>query len=419
MGNSYEKQSSTSSIIRFLIDIPQKITEPSKKIEDEGSRRKARFLSLSLLLATGVFPILQITSEVTSGIPYYSGLAVVLAGLYVLSRTEHVRLTSLLTIVIAGSLPFMTLIIHQEWTSIQLAFQILPWPILAALLGSQLLSTREEAVLVLAITSSLTILTFFHPGIMFVEAAKLIAVSFAIETLLWFVCWTGEYYSTNLEQANKILATRRKELEIYTSLLRHDLSNDIQMILGGLELAQMTTADTKKHASFIESTLAAAERMRSLIHVFSLTEEDLDNDLLTILRTICNRAQIAFKGLKIEIQVSDDFEKNKYFYGRLTALAFENLLRNTAQHAGENPQVKIELFDNDGFLGVCFEDDGPGISPEIRDQLFGRGVSTGSKGRGLGLYLTKMIIESEGGSIKLDSDKEKGCRFQIQLPIKR
>ncbi|TFG33308.1 HAMP domain-containing histidine kinase [Candidatus Thorarchaeota archaeon] len=409
-------QSRIKSIVKVLIGIPRRITEPSEKIKDEVTRRKARFLSLSLFVSTGVFPILQITSEVTNEIPIYSGLSFFLAGLYLLSRREHIRLTSVITITIAAVLPFAIMLLHPVWTLAQLGFQLLPWPILAALLGSQLLTTREEAILVVSMTMGLTLFVYIHPGISFIEAMKLIGVASVVQILLWFTCWTGEYYSTKLEQANASLATRRKELEIYTSLLHHDLSNDIQMVLGGLELAQMTTDDVNRHASFLESTLAAAERMRSLIHVFSLSEDDLDDDFLTILKTICDRAQIAFKGLHVEIKASKDVKSNPLFYGRLTALAFENLLRNTAQHAGENPNVTIDLHVDEKSLIVYFDDDGPGISPQIRNQLFGRGVSTGSKGRGYGLYLTRMIIESEGGSICLDPDKEQGCHFLIKLP---
>ncbi|TFG28269.1 HAMP domain-containing histidine kinase [Candidatus Thorarchaeota archaeon] len=418
MGDSSGILTKFKSAVKILIGIPRRITEPSMAISDEVTRRKARFLSLSLLVSTGVFPILQITSEVTSGIPIYSGLSFFLAGLYLLSRTEYVRLTSVITIAIAALLPFAILLLHPIWTLAQLGLQLLPWPILAALLGSQLLRTKEEAILVILMTTGLTLLAYVHPGIVFYDAIKLIGVAFAVETLLWFTCWTGEYYSTKLEQANTTLDMRRRELEIYTSLLRHDLSNDIQMILGGLELAQMTSDDANRQSSFLESTLAAAERMRSLIHVFSLSEEDLENDFLSILRSICNRAELAFKGMSIQVNATEEVEKNPLYYGRLTALAFENLLRNTAQHGGENPNIKIDMQIEHQSLIIHFEDDGPGISPQIREQLFGRGVSTSTKGRGLGLYLTKMIIESEGGSIRLIDPTDKGCHFQITLPLK-
>jgi len=402
---------------KAVLNLPRRITNPSTTIIEEIDRRKARFLSVALLAATAVYPILQITSEMTMGIPYYSGSAFLLASLYLLSRTEHIRLTSTLTIIFAASFPFLILILNPVWNAHNLAFQILSWPVLAVLIGSQLLSKQKEALLIIVITVSLLVVCLFHPGIIFSDAIEFIGVSFAIQTLLGITNWTNEYYSLRIEQNSKTIETRRRELEIYTNLLRHDLSNDIQIVLGGLELAQITSNEPKKHAAFIESTLAAAERMRSLIHIFSLSEENLENDIVTVLELICKRAQMAFKGMQITLQVEEEARNQQLFYSKLTALAFENLLRNTAQHAGDSPnvEIKISIFNNQ--LIIVFEDDGPGIAEEIRNNLFGRGVTTERKGRGLGLYLTKTIIESEGGSIKLiDKDKPGSC-FQIKLPL--
>jgi len=410
------EESRLRHLVSVLLDLPRRITEPSKSITDEGERRKARFLSVALFTGTSIFPILQITSDVTLGIPYYSVSAMLLAALYLLSRTEHVRLTSAVTIIFAGSFAFLTLLLNPEWSSQHLAFQIFPWPVLAVLIGSQLFSKEKEAVLIVGINAGLILLCFFHPGIVFSNAIEMIGISFAIQTLIGITTWTSEYYSMKIEENNRTLEARRRELEIYTSLLRHDIANDVQMILGGLELTQMTLDEPKKQASFLESTIAAAERMRSLIHIFSISEDELDRDLVSVLELICKRAEIAFKGMKVNLDIKEDVRNRKIFYGKLTALAFENLLRNTAQHAGDTPIVQITISQSNNHLDIMFEDDGPGVSEEIRQQLFGKGVTTGSKGRGLGLYLTKAIIESEGGSIKLVDSEKPGCRFHIQLP---
>lgn len=399
-----------------MLDLPRRITEPSKAITDEGERRKARFLSVALFTGTSVFPILQITSDVTMGIPYYSVSAMLFAVLYLLSRTVHVRVISATAIIFMGLFPFLILLWNPVWSSHHLAFQIFPWPIIAVLIGSQLLSKEKEAVLIFAINAGLILVCFLHPGIIFADAIKFIGVSFAIQTLIGITTWTTEYYSMKVEESTRTIEARRRELEIYTSLLRHELANDIQMILGGLELSQMTLDEPKKQSSFLESTLAAAERMKSLIHIFSVSEDELDSDLVSVLEVICRRAEIAFKGMKVNLDIKQDVRDNKIFYGKLTALAFENLLRNTAQHAGETPTVKITISQSNDHLDIVFEDDGPGISEEIRAQLFGKGVTTGSKDRGLGLYLTKTIIESEGGLIELVETRRPGCCFHIQLP---
>lgn len=411
------KVSQLRNFANTLLDLPIRMTEPSKSIKDEGERRKARFLSVTLFTGACAFPILQITSDMTMGIPYYSLSAILLAALYLLSRTGHVRLTSIITTIFAGLFAFVSLIINPVWDSINLTFQIFPWPILAVLVGSQILSKKNEAILIISLNISLVIVCFFHPGIVFTNALEIIGISFAIQTLIGITTWTTEYYSLKIEENNRTIERRRRELEIYTSLLRHDLSNDIQMILGGLELSQMTLDEPKKQASFLESTLAAAERMKSLIQIFSISEDELDRDLVSVLELICRRAEIAFKGMKVNLEIKEEVCNHKIFYGKLTALAFENLLRNTAQHAGESPTVIIAISQTENHLDILFEDDGPGVSEDIRKQLFGKGVTTGSKGRGLGLYLTKTIIESEGGSIELVDTRKSGCCFHIRLPL--
>jgi len=417
LSESSESQSRIERLGRTILDIPRRITEPSNEIVDEGTRRKARFLSVALFTGPLVFPVLQITSEVTYGIPYYSFSAVFLAALYLLSRTTHVELASVITITFAAGLPVLILILNPIWENEALPIQMLTWPVLVALIGSQLLTAKREGVLVIGMSTVLVMVSWLHPGIDFSQAIELISVAFVLQGLVWITSWTTEYYSISLEESNRNLAARRRELEIYTGLLKHDLANDIQMILGSLELSQMTINNPKKCASFLESTLAAAERMKSLIHIFSISEDELDNDIMTIIELICQRAQITFKGMLITLDIKEEVRDQPEFYGRLIALAFENLLRNSDQHAGNAPNVRITGSLIKNHLEIIFEDDGPGVPEEIRDKLFGRGVTTGDKGRGLGLYLTRKIIESEGGSISLTDNGRPGCCFKIRLPL--
>jgi signal transduction histidine kinase len=294
--------------------------------------------------------------------------------------------------------------------------QILTWPVISVLIGSQLLPIKKQYLHVGGMTTALILLSIAHPGIIIGDVVELLAIYFAISVLLVFTSWTQDFYSTGLERSNKDLVARRRELEIYTSLLRHDLSNDVQMILGGIELSQMSRGEPKQVA-FLESTLAAAERMKSLLHIFSMSEAELDTDVVTIIERIGKRAEIAFKGMLVSFNVSDEVRQQPPKYGRLIVLAVENLLRNSAQHAGNDPNVEIRISRFGDTLEVLFGDDGPGVDPSIRDNLFGKGVSTGPEGKGLGLYLTKAIIESENGSIELITTDHPGCCFLIKLPF--
>jgi signal transduction histidine kinase len=187
------------------------------------------------------------------------------------------------------------------------------------------------------------------------------------------------------------------------------------MILGGIELSQIANGEPRQ-AAILESALAASKRMKSLLHIFSVSESELDADIVTVLEKIGKRAEIAFKGMLVSINVTDEVRQQPPKYGRLVALAFENLLRNASQHAGNNPNVEIMISQSGDNLEILFRDDGPGIDPSIRENLFKKGASTGPSGKGLGLYLTKTIFESENGSIELVTTDNPGCCFLIKLP---
>jgi signal transduction histidine kinase len=408
-------QLTIGQILKRIIQVPRSLTRPSPSIVEGGLRRRARFLRTALLTAVCVFPILQITSDPIQGYPFYSTLVIFAAGIYLLSGTSHIRLASAITIVCATIIPVISISLAPVWTKGNLAFQILTWPVLSVLLGTQLISIRKQALLVGGMSSALLILTISHPGINIVDAIESIAVYFAISILLMFTSWNQECYVTRLERSNRTIEARRRELEIYNSLLRHDLGNDLQMVLGGIELSQMSNGEPRQ-AAFLESVHAGAQRMRSLLHIFSMKEAELETDIISVLRKIGRRSEIAFKGLHVSITSTDEVKKNPPKYGRLVALAFENLLRNAAQHAGENPNVNISISHSRDTPEIEFVDDGPGVDSDIHDCLFKKGATTSPEGKGLGLYLTRTIIESENGSIKLINPDKTGCCFLIRLP---
>jgi signal transduction histidine kinase len=404
-------------LLERILELPKTLTRPSRVITEGGQRRRARFLRTALFTALCVFPIIQITSDPVQGIPFYSSLTIFAAAVYLLSGTVHIRLAAALTIVCAACIPIVVLAIYPVWTRDALAFQILTWPVLSVLVATQLISIRKQSLLIGGLSIAILVLGIMHPGIHFSNAVESVALFFAIGVLLMFTSWNQDYYSTSLEQSNRHLDARRRELEIYTSLLRHDLGNDLQLILGGIELSQMAIGEPRQEA-FLESTHAAAQRMRSLLHIFSMTDAELDDNIVAVLEKIGKRAEIAFKGMRVSINIADVVRNKPPKYGRLVALAFENLLRNASQHAGNNPRVDIGITQSSEKLEIRFGDDGPGIDPSICEDLFERGTSTGSEGKGLGLYLAKTIVESENGSIEHVITDNPGCHFLIKLPYR-
>jgi len=96
-----------------------------------------------------------------------------------------------------------------------------------------------------------------------------------------------------------------------------------------------------------------------------------------------------------------------------------NLLSNAADAVEDAPArtVKVRTWEQGGMVHLEVSDSGPGIDPAVRSRLFEPFVTTkgSARGTGLGLSICKNIVESHGGSIRVDSEKDKGARFTVLL----
>ncbi len=98
-----------------------------------------------------------------------------------------------------------------------------------------------------------------------------------------------------------------------------------------------------------------------------------------------------------------------------------NLLSNALQAVAhtENPHVRLTSIVEGDYLNLCVADNGPGVSNEQMAQLFHPFYTTKETGLGLGLTLSRRIIESQNGVIDVTAADEGGLAFNIKLPLYR
>jgi len=210
---------------------------------------------------------------------------------------------------------------------------------------------------------------------------------------------------------------QQRDLEIYASLLRHDLGHDLQIVLSNLEILQMLSDNLNEDAiENIDGAFVASERMIHLIKAFSQSEAQRAETIVPMLQRLAKEAEATFRNLSVKVNASDETLDVNISKGRFLPAVFENLFRNAVHYAGENTTIQIDISRFDDGIEIMVSDDGPGIAREIEEKLFQRGVST--SGGGLGLYLSRRIIESIDGTIDLLGHEEgKGAVFRIRLPL--
>jgi signal transduction histidine kinase len=101
-----------------------------------------------------------------------------------------------------------------------------------------------------------------------------------------------------------------------------------------------------------------------------------------------------------------------------------NLLSNAVKFTPRNGRVLVDVETADGFARISVQDTGMGIPPEEHESVFERfhqvGTAAGGtrEGTGLGLPITRRLVQEHGGSIWLDSEPGKGSRFTFTIPLK-
>lgn len=100
--------------------------------------------------------------------------------------------------------------------------------------------------------------------------------------------------------------------------------------------------------------------------------------------------------------------------------AIQNVIVNAVQASAETQgRVTVDCAQKDFYVDIRVEDNGPGIKPEQMSKIFDPYFTTkqGKSGTGLGLYITKKVVEDHNGSIKVDSTPGAGTTFTIRLPL--
>lgn len=222
----------------------------------------------------------------------------------------------------------------------------------------------------------------------------------------------------------------------FVAIAAHELRTPLTVVRGYLDM--LNTSAAKQMSVYnlenLQKAIVGANQLRELI-----------NKLLNIARIERGDMEIFIEKLDLLKLVSDNVEQhvsvanqkhqsivfNSNVEGALYVPAdtssivevLNNLLGNALKYTGRGGTIKVELIADEQHATVKVMDDGPGIPNELRTKLFTkfyraeRSMISGSRGTGLGLFISKTIIELQNGTIGILPDEGKGSTFFFTLPI--
>ncbi|MDT3435408.1 ATP-binding protein [Haloarcula sp. 1CSR25-25] len=223
-----------------------------------------------------------------------------------------------------------------------------------------------------------------------------------------------------LERAHRDLERRKEMIEMYDRLLRHDLGNDLQVIAGFADaVAGEVDGQTAEYAGKIQRAAESAgdliERVGDLVSTLEAQDNPEPRDLASVLGDTVRDVRDNYESLSVDFEASD-FDYQVYG-GDLLDSVFTNIMSNAAVH--NDGEVSMRVYPAEvgpDEVTVCFADDGAGISPDLREDIFEMGVKgQESPGTGFGLGFVRALTESYGGNVSVAESDGGGAEFRVTL----
>lgn len=226
----------------------------------------------------------------------------------------------------------------------------------------------------------------------------------------------------------------------FVAMVSHEVKNPLTAVQTSVHLLQRISAGqfTEKQEKYIHLISDSIQRIHNLTleldditHMetgyFKLKPTQLNLETVTanVVRLLAQ--QIEAKKQQVTIAIPPDLPPVYADEQRLSQV-LTNLISNAYKYSGEGGEIKVcaQLMtqERDQFIEVTVQDSGIGISPENQKHIFNQFFRANEtqvrqqQGTGLGLYITKKLIEAQHGQIGFTSTAGEGSSFFFSLPVK-
>jgi PAS domain S-box-containing protein len=230
-------------------------------------------------------------------------------------------------------------------------------------------------------------------------------------------------FQSSVQRLNQLTALSR-----LSSAIMHDIRNPLNSIGLNTELIEEALESHREGgeqriADLVQATKRQLLQLRTnLDHYLTYThlshlkmeEFDLGRELSQLIQE--TRLEAAFQAVTLHYQCRESTCPVMGDWIQLRRV-FVNLITNAMEATGARGVIRISMARKGERLSIRVADNGPGIEPEIERSLFTPFFTTKKSGAGLGLFICREIVLAHHGRIKVSSQRGKGTRFTISLPL--
>jgi PAS domain S-box-containing protein len=210
-----------------------------------------------------------------------------------------------------------------------------------------------------------------------------------------------------LNQSHSALREANRQLNLLSSITRHDILNKITVLNGFLSLIREESQDPgiTEYLDILESTTKTIQSQIAFTRIYQDlgTQEPQWQEIDPIMPRSHIPEEITFHSHVEGVQIFADPMLEKVFF---------NLLDNSIRHGERVSDIAVSYLQNDDVLVIIWEDNGIGIPADEKERIFERGFG---KSTGLGMFLVRDILSLTGIVIVENGVHGKGARFEITV----
>ncbi|KPJ54349.1 hypothetical protein AMJ39_01065 [candidate division TA06 bacterium DG_24] len=204
----------------------------------------------------------------------------------------------------------------------------------------------------------------------------------------------------------------------------HEIRNPLNSINGFAQLIRQKSSEDDKRREYAEVVLREAERIDRIIEdilgfarkrVPDFRATDINGLLDDVGRAVREKSEK--NGVSIEFLFASGLPPIEVDGNQMREVFF-NLLHNAIDASEGGTTVEVSTGIDDQWLTIEVADQGCGMSEEVRERIFEPFFTTKERGTGLGLVVSRRIVEGHGGTVAVASEEGRGTRFTIKIPRK-